>query len=270
MTNNKNNPLLTWLNKLSSKNKIILFVSIVAIITISVLLIIRIQKGTPVPVAEAKDRVTQQLQSLKLTGTVIHRKWTLNMIDENGKIFNTESHEIWEDNDSDKYKLIADYQDAKVTKSFDGQVEKEYDAKSKSLKITNYVFPAGVTSTAKRGYRTEVINWFNEILAGTQVSAVENTLNGKPVFVVTVIKNVDDKYVHYFDKESLALLTTKIYKVKNGKDVLYQENTDSLFELITPSSAEDAAKYFEFGVEVPSNATTTTKKIDAITRKTVE
>lgn len=238
------------------------------LLIVAILLIINYLKGTPVPVEEAKTRVTNQLESLKLSGSIIHRTNVLKMYDADGKVFNTVTTETWEDNDTDKFKQIIKYQDATVTKAFDGIFEYDYDNKSKTLKKTEVVNTSNA-ELKKRGYRVEAINWFNEILRGEQVTAVENRVDGKDVFIVTVIKNKDDKYVHYFDKESLNLVNTKIYKIKDGKDLLYQENSDQVFELINPNSEEERAAFFQFDVELPSDVKLVESRIDAVTRKKI-
>jgi hypothetical protein len=190
------------------------------------------------------------------------------MYDANGKLYNTVTSEIWEDNDSDKYKLITKYSDATVVKSYDGTYEYDYDPKGKTLKKTEVVNTTG-KALQKRGYRTEMINWLNEILSSKKVSAVESKVDGEEMFIVTVIKNTDDKYVHYFDKNSMTLKDTKIYKIKDGKDVLYQDNTDKSFELIKSASQEEQAGYFKFDVVVPADVKVTLSKIDAVSRKVV-
>jgi uncharacterized protein (UPF0333 family) len=170
--------------KIPASKNLLIVVSLTILIMAAAFIYVSYLNGKPVPEAEAKSKIINQLKGLKLTGTVIHRVNVLKMYNADGKVYNTVTSEIWEDNDSDRYKLITKYQDATVTTSFDGMYEYDYDSKAKTLRKTEVVDTYG-RQLKKRGYRSEMINWLNEILIGDKVSAVEKKVDGIDMFVLT-------------------------------------------------------------------------------------
>jgi hypothetical protein len=197
---------------------------------------------------DAAEIIKKNLEKILEKGTVYHHRAALVYL--SSKINQPEQkptiYEIWEDQDSDRFRNEVSYPErGKTLQVFDGDILWNYREEEKTLKKDIYVYPDPREREIKHGEMVDLIKTYRELLDSGVLSAYESELEGRKVW--RLIDENPDSYwnTFYFDKETFMLLQQERWEEVEGEKVMTAKLTYEILESI-PKQNIDVAKIFSF------------------------
>ena len=200
----------------------------------------------------AAEIIKKSLGKILAKGTIYHHKALYYRYSQ--KPNQSESmpiiYEIWEDQDSDRFKQVVTYADGKKTiQAFDGDIRWDYNEEEDTLRKDIYVYSDPKEREIKHGKRLDLAEKYRRLLNKGDLIAYEDKLENRPVWRVIDKRQQKTSYwnTFYFDKETFLLIQEEKWVKKNGKETKTEKISYPIMESI-PRQNLNIAKFFSFNL----------------------